>query len=57
MSVGHLFLSVFFTLYIVGGVLYLEEPDLVKDFGEQYIKYQKRVPAFLPIRGVVHKLD
>jgi protein-S-isoprenylcysteine O-methyltransferase Ste14 len=38
--------SVFCIYFIVGAVL--EEKKLVKEFGEQYLAYQKRVPMFIP---------
>lgn len=29
-------------------VLYIEEPEMRKKFGEQYVKYTKRVPRWIP---------
>ena len=40
--------SLFSTVYIVAAVVLLEEPKLVEEYGDQYIKYMKRVPRFVP---------
>ena len=48
MTVGHLLFTVVTTLYIIIAVKYLEEKDLKKAIGEDYLKYQKRVPMFVP---------
>ena len=44
------------TVYIVAAVLLLEEPALEDAFGDDYVAYKMRVPAFcplcVPIRGV-----
>ena len=37
------------TAYIVVAVRYLEQRDLLTQFGETYRKYQRRVPMLLPI--------
>jgi len=47
MSLGHLFLSVVLTLYIFIG-LYFEEKGLLKEFGEIYEDYKKRVGFLFP---------
>jgi len=47
MSYGHLLLSVGFTLYIFIG-LYFEEKDLVRELGETYDAYRKRVGMMFP---------
>jgi protein-S-isoprenylcysteine O-methyltransferase Ste14 len=47
MSYGHLLLSVGFTLYIFIG-LYFEEKDLVRELGETYDAYRKRVGMMVP---------
>jgi methanethiol S-methyltransferase len=44
--------NVLWTLWIVLGA-YLEEKDLVAEFGERYRQYQKTVPMLLPWRGPV----
>ena len=49
MTLGHLVFSVATTAYIVIAVLFFEERDLVKHFGERYRRYQKQVYAFMPI--------
>ncbi len=47
MSVTRLVLAALFTLYIAIG-LYLEERDLVKQFGETYRHYKQKIATFLP---------
>jgi len=36
------------TTYIYLAVIYLEEPRLLKELGEEYEEYQKNVPALIP---------
>ena len=43
------------TIYIVVSVLYLEEHDLVHQFGSQYEEYKKTTPAFIPSLWRSHK--
>ncbi len=47
-----LLFNVLWTLWVVLGS-YLEEKDLVAEFGEKYLQYQKTVPMLLPWRGPV----
>ncbi len=47
-----LLFNVLWTLWVVLGS-YLEEKDLVAEFGERYRQYQKTVPMLLPWRGPV----
>ena len=49
MTVGHLVFSIATTAYIVVAVLFFEEIDLVKHFGNRYRRYQQQVYAFMPI--------
>lgn len=48
MSVGHLLFALVTTGYIVIAVLHLEEKDLVAHLGDEYLAYQREVPAFIP---------
>lgn len=48
MTAGHLIFSITTTLYILVAVKFLEERDLRKMHGEQYVTYQKEVPMLIP---------
>jgi protein-S-isoprenylcysteine O-methyltransferase Ste14 len=48
MTAGHLLLSAITTLYIIVAVKFLEEKDLQKLYGDQYLEYKRRVPMFIP---------
>ncbi len=48
MTVGHLFFSIMVTGYIAMGV-WFEERDLVREHGENYLRYRRSVRAILPI--------
>ena len=53
MTLGHFIFSIITTMYILMAVRYLEEKDLeekdlLKLYGEQYEKYQKKVPMIVP---------
>ena len=49
MTMPRLLLSTGYTVYILGAVRHLEEPDLLKDIGPAYAKYLKTVPKFIPL--------
>lgn len=48
-SADRLLLNIAFSAWIVAGTV-LEERDLVAEFGQEYIAYQKNVPMLLPWR-------
>jgi protein-S-isoprenylcysteine O-methyltransferase Ste14 len=55
MTANLLVLNLGLTIYLVVGAIY-EERKLVREFGEQYLRYQKRVPMLIPlVKGVPKK--
>lgn len=48
MSAGHLLFAIATTAYILLAVKYLEERDLLAQYGETYRDYQQRVPMLCP---------
>lgn len=53
MTVGHLVFAAGMSVYILIAVKY-EERDLVRQLGEDYRAYQRRVPKFVPHIGAAH---
>jgi len=51
MTTGHLLFAMVTAGYIVIAVLRLEEKDLIAQIGDDYIAYQREVPAFIPSIG------
>jgi protein-S-isoprenylcysteine O-methyltransferase Ste14 len=50
MTFGHLLFSVVTTTYIFLAVRFLEERDLIGEFGGRYERYRQEVSAYLPLR-------
>ena len=47
MTVGHLVLAAAMTAYVLVGISF-EERDLVRTFGDEYLRYRERVPKLIP---------
>jgi protein-S-isoprenylcysteine O-methyltransferase Ste14 len=50
MTQGRLLLAAVMSGYILAAVKCLEERDLRRAFGDQYVRYQREVPMLLPLR-------
>lgn len=48
MTVAHLVFSLLITTYVMIGI-FLEEKDMIRNFGETYRNYKKQVPKLVPI--------
>ncbi len=48
LTLGHLVFAGAMTAYIVIALRFFEEPDLVKEFGDDYIAYRRQAGMFLP---------
>lgn len=56
MTLGHLLFAALTTGYIIIGVHFFEEKDLIKSIGDDYIQYQKEVPMLIPfLKGISKK--
>ena len=49
MTQGHLVFAIITSVWILGTIRFLEEPDLVDIFGDTYRQYQKDVNMIIPI--------
>lgn len=50
LTADRLVLNAIFTIWVLFGTI-LEERDLVVEFGDDYVEYQRRVPMLIPWRG------
>jgi methanethiol S-methyltransferase len=55
MDVSTIIVNIIFTAYLIAGAL-LEERKLVREFGEEYRAYQKRVSMFIPFLWLRSKI-
>ena len=55
MDISAIIVNVILTLYLIVGT-YLEEKKLVREFGENYQIYQKRVPMLIPYKWLKTKI-
>ena len=55
LDVSAIIVNVIFTSYLVVGT-YLEEKKLVKEFGEKYLAYQKKVSMLVPYKWLKAKI-
>jgi len=51
LTVGRLVLNIGLTLYILIAVKFFEEPDLRKELGDKYRRYEATTPAYFPFGG------
>ena len=51
MSVGHLLFSIVASAYIFIAVKLFEEPELIAEIGERYVKYMETTPGLCPFMG------
>ena len=55
MDVSAIIVNIVFTSYLIVGA-YLEEKKLIREFGEKYLAYQKRVSMLIPYKWLKSKL-
>jgi protein-S-isoprenylcysteine O-methyltransferase Ste14 len=55
MDISAIIVNVILTLYLVVGT-YLEEKKLVREFGENYLAYQKRVSMLIPYQWLKERI-
>lgn len=51
--IGSVYLVFYSVIFVIVNLFYIplvEEPKLIKRFGEEYLKYQKEVPRWLPTK-------
>jgi protein-S-isoprenylcysteine O-methyltransferase Ste14 len=55
LDVSGLFVNVILTSYLIVGT-YLEEKKLIREFGEKYLNYQKKVSMLIPYKWLKYKI-
>lgn len=55
LDISAILVNVILTFYLVVGT-YLEEKKLIREFGEKYIAYQKRVSMLMPYKWIKSKI-
>ena len=55
LDLSGILVNIILTAYLIVGT-YLEEKKLIKEFGEKYLAYQKRVSMFLPYKWLWSKI-
>ncbi len=55
LDVSGIFINVILTSYLIVGT-YLEEKKMIKEFGEKYLNYQKRVSMLVPYKWLKSKI-
>jgi protein-S-isoprenylcysteine O-methyltransferase Ste14 len=55
LDISAIFVNVILTFYLIAGT-YLEEKKLIREFGEKYIAYQKRVSMLMPYKWIKSKI-
>ena len=55
LDISVIFINVILTSYLIVGT-YLEEKKMIREFGEKYLTYQKRVSMLIPYKWLKSKI-
>lgn len=55
LDISTIIVNFIFTFYLIAGA-YLEERKLIREFGEKYLNYQKRVSMLVPYKWLKTKI-